>query len=134
MIESMPAIILCLFRFVRLLGSGHQAVAVENLALRLQLAAFKKKRTRPVLTRWDRLFWVGLSRAVGETPWYSFSRILSFANNSSGHSSRRDPFITMVEAAEFRDFEDYAVLHYLTLNRALFVQRQMRPRSVVVAK
>ena len=44
----MLAIILCLFRFVRLLGSGHQAVAVENLALRLQLAAFKKKRKRPV--------------------------------------------------------------------------------------
>jgi len=46
MIESMLAIILCLFRFVRLLGSGHQAVAVENLALRLQLAAFKKKPKR----------------------------------------------------------------------------------------
>ncbi len=31
----MLAIILYVFRFVRLLGSGHQAVAVENLALRL---------------------------------------------------------------------------------------------------
>jgi hypothetical protein len=31
----MLAIILYLFRFVRLLGSGHQAVAVENLALRV---------------------------------------------------------------------------------------------------
>ena len=62
MIESMPAIILCLFRFVRLLGSGHQAVAVENLALRQQLTALKRKRKRPVLTQWDRLFWVGLSQ------------------------------------------------------------------------
>jgi hypothetical protein len=44
----MLAIILCLFRFVRLLGSGHQAVAVENLALRLQLAVYKRKRRRPV--------------------------------------------------------------------------------------
>ena len=58
----MPAIILCLFRFFRLLGSGHQAIAVENLALRLQLAAFKRKRKRPVLTQLDRLFWVGLSQ------------------------------------------------------------------------
>src|SRR5579864_8691966 len=58
----MLAIILCIFRLVRLLGSGHQAVAVENLALRLQLAAFKRKRKRPVLTQWDRLFWVGMSR------------------------------------------------------------------------
>src|SRR5580700_7125937 len=58
----MLAIILCLFRLVRLLGSGHQAVAVENLALRRQLAAYKKKSRRPMLTQWDRLFWVGLSR------------------------------------------------------------------------
>ena len=58
----MSAIILYLFRFIRLLGSGHQAVAVENLALRLQLAAYKRKRKRPVLTEWDRLFWVGLSQ------------------------------------------------------------------------
>ena len=58
----MPTIILCLFRFVRLLGSGHQAVAIENLALRRQLTAFKRKRKRPVLTQWDRLFWVGLSQ------------------------------------------------------------------------
>ena len=52
----MLVIILCLFRFFRLLGSGHQALAVENLALRLQLAAFKRKRKRPVLTQLDRLF------------------------------------------------------------------------------
>jgi hypothetical protein len=48
-------------RFVRLLLSGHQAVAIENAALRLQLAAFRRKRKRPVLTWFDRLFWVGLS-------------------------------------------------------------------------
>jgi hypothetical protein len=46
----MPVIILCVFRFVRLLGSGHQAIAIENLGLWLQLAAFKRKRKRPVLT------------------------------------------------------------------------------------
>src|SRR3984893_13280815 len=61
----MLAIIMCVFRFVRLLGSGHQAVAVENLALRLQLAAYKRKRNRPMLTQLDRLFWVGLSRVWG---------------------------------------------------------------------
>src|SRR5689334_862588 len=58
----MLVIILSMFRFVRLLGSGHQAIAVENLALRLQLAAYKRKRKRPMLTQLDRLFWVGLSR------------------------------------------------------------------------
>ena len=57
----MPTFVLFLFRFARLLFSGHGAVAVENAALRLQLAAFQRKRKRPVLTSFDRLFWVGLS-------------------------------------------------------------------------
>jgi hypothetical protein len=31
----MPALLLSIFRFVRLLLSGHQAIAIENAALRL---------------------------------------------------------------------------------------------------
>jgi transposase InsO family protein len=58
----MPALLLCLVRFIRLLLSGHQAIALENAALRVQLAAFRRKRSRPLLTTFDRLFWVGLSR------------------------------------------------------------------------
>src|SRR5215469_8280262 len=58
----MLAAILCLFRFVRLLGSGHESVPIENLALRRQLALYKRKRGRPLLTEWDRLFWVALLR------------------------------------------------------------------------
>src|SRR5215467_9085704 len=57
----MPIFILFLFRFARLLFGGHAAVAVENGALRLQLAAYQRKRKRPVLTSLDCLFWVGLS-------------------------------------------------------------------------
>src|SRR5215813_6599314 len=57
----MTVLLLSVLRFVRLLLSGHQAVAIENAALRLQLAAFRRKRKRPVLTSFDRLFWVGLS-------------------------------------------------------------------------
>ena len=57
----MPSLALFLFRFARLLFSGHAAVAAENVALRLQLAAFQRQRKRPVLTSLDRLFWVGLS-------------------------------------------------------------------------
>ena len=57
----MPTFVLFLFRFARLLFSGHAVVAVENTALRLQLAAFQRKRKRPVLRSFDRLFWVGLS-------------------------------------------------------------------------
>src|SRR5260370_35075237 len=56
----MPVLLLCVFRFVRLLMSGHQTVALENTALRLQLAAFQRKRKRPVLTAFDRMFWIAL--------------------------------------------------------------------------
>jgi len=69
----MLAIIMCVFRFVRLLGSGHQAVAVENLALRLQLTAYKRRHKRPVVTQLDRLFWVGLSQV-----WSGWRRALVF--------------------------------------------------------
>src|SRR5215831_17925982 len=58
----MPALLLSMFRFVRLLMSGHQAVAIENAALGLQLAAFQRKRRRPVLTTIDRVFWITLRR------------------------------------------------------------------------
>src|ERR1044071_2014148 len=58
----MPAFFLSLFRLFRLLMSGHAAVAIENAALRLQLAAFQRKRKRPLLTPFDRLFWITLRR------------------------------------------------------------------------
>jgi len=58
----MPALFLFIFRFFRLLMSGHQTVALENAGLRLQLAAFQRKRKRPVLTTLDRVFWVTLRR------------------------------------------------------------------------
>ena len=58
----MPTLVLFLFRFPRLLFGGHAAVAVENAALRLQIAAFQRQRRRPVLSCLDRLrFWIGLS-------------------------------------------------------------------------
>ena len=34
---------------------------MKNAALRLQLAAFQRRRKRPLLTSFDRIFWVGLS-------------------------------------------------------------------------
>src|SRR5215471_854680 len=57
----MAAILLYLFRSLRLVGSSHQALAIENLALRRQLAAYRRKGKRPILTRFDRLFWAGLA-------------------------------------------------------------------------
>jgi hypothetical protein len=52
--------VLFVLRFVRLLLSGHQAVAIKNAVLRMQIAAFQRKRKRPLLTTLDRIFWVTL--------------------------------------------------------------------------
>jgi hypothetical protein len=56
----MTVLFLLVFRFVRFLLSGHQAVAIENAALRMQIAAFQRKRKRPLLATWDRVFWITL--------------------------------------------------------------------------
>jgi hypothetical protein len=65
---------------------------------------------------------------------YRLLRDLSFANNPSGFISCRNTFIAMMEAVEFCDCYDRAILHDSTLNRALLFERKMRTRSVIVAK
>ena len=58
----MVTLLLHLLRFLPMLGGGHRQVALENLALRRQLAVYKKMVNRPKLLSSDRLFWVALSR------------------------------------------------------------------------
>ena len=65
-IGEMPVLLLFVFRFVRLLLSGHQAVAIENAALRMQIAAFQRKRKRRLLTTLDRMFWITLRSLWGD--------------------------------------------------------------------
>ena len=49
-------------RLLTVLAGGHRTLALENLALRQQLAMYMRTRRRPA-TRWsDRLFWLGLRR------------------------------------------------------------------------
>ena len=52
------AIVFFLWAFIR----GRAAAAVENLALRQQVAVFKQSVKRPKLRIRDRVFWVLLSR------------------------------------------------------------------------
>jgi hypothetical protein len=49
----------------------HRDLALENLALRQQLAVFKRRHPRPKLRPADRLFWVWLS-----TVWASWRETL----------------------------------------------------------
>src|SRR5262245_24837639 len=47
-------------RFVLLIFGGQKQVALENAALRQQLAVFERDARRPKLNNRDRLFWIGL--------------------------------------------------------------------------
>jgi hypothetical protein len=53
--------VLRLFRLIWLFVQGHRALVLENLALRQQLAIYKRKQKRIRLNRWDRLFWTTLA-------------------------------------------------------------------------
>ena len=55
-------IIQSLFLFLRAFIMGRAAAAMENLALRQQVAVFKQSVKRPKLRPRDRVFWVVLSR------------------------------------------------------------------------
>ena len=51
------------FAIVRAAFRSHHDIIIENALLRLQLAAFKKKRPRPTLNTAHRAFWVSLRHA-----------------------------------------------------------------------
>jgi len=55
-----------LWTFLRALVFGSATIALENLALRHQLAVLPRSVTRPRLARWDRVLWVWLSRVWAE--------------------------------------------------------------------
>jgi hypothetical protein len=55
-------LLLHVFRLLPFLVGGHRQLALENLALRQQLAVYKRKAPRPRLRPADRLFWAGLAR------------------------------------------------------------------------
>src|SRR3954469_8342661 len=83
----MPAMILCLLRFVRLLCSGHQSIVIENAALRLQLRAFQRTQRRPVLTDADRLFWCALAKV-----WSAWRSALMFVQPETVVRWQRERF------------------------------------------
>jgi hypothetical protein len=59
---SMITLLLHLLRLLPFLVGGHRQLALENLALRQQLAVYKRTMPRPKLHTTDRLFWAGLAR------------------------------------------------------------------------
>src|SRR5438270_5794854 len=74
-------------RFVILVLSGHRHVALENAALRQQLAVFKRDIKRPRLHRRDRLFWIGL-----RTIWKNWKSVLAIVRPETVISWQRKRF------------------------------------------
>jgi hypothetical protein len=68
----MITLLLHVLRLLPFLGGGHRQLAMENLALRQQLAVYKRTVTRPKLRMTDRLFWglagEGLGRVEAAPP------------------------------------------------------------------
>src|SRR5215467_3062677 len=54
--------LLLAIRFLILVFSGHKQVALENIALRHQLAVFTREKKRPRLRNRDRWFWIALKK------------------------------------------------------------------------
>src|SRR5207245_2288336 len=59
---SMITLLLHVLRLLPFLFGGYRQLAVENLALRQQLAVYKRTTARPKLRTPDRLFWIWLAR------------------------------------------------------------------------
>src|SRR5262252_317302 len=59
----MLSAVIVLLRSIGLLFRGHRAVALENLALRQQLATLTRTAKRPKLRLRDRLFWILLRKS-----------------------------------------------------------------------
>src|SRR5450759_4413730 len=66
--------LIVILRSIGLMCRGHRAVALENLALRQQLAVLTRPRTRLPLRPRDRLFWILLAGAWRE--WRTALRIV----------------------------------------------------------
>jgi len=58
----MITLLLHLLRILPFLFGGHRQLALENLALRQQLAVYKRAVPRPRLCTTDRMLWVVLAR------------------------------------------------------------------------
>src|SRR5262245_12890430 len=70
--------------------SRHRDLALENLALRQQLAVFKRRHPRPKLRPVDRLFWVWLS-----TVWAGWRETLLIVKQETVIAWHRQVFRTV---------------------------------------
>lgn len=83
----MSAFLLGWFRLIWLFTIGHQALVLENLALRQQLGVYKRNRKRPRLSRSDRVFWMVLARV-----WKGWRQVLVLVHPDTVVRGQRQRF------------------------------------------
>jgi len=67
----MRLLVALLVWFLRAVFASRGSLALENLALRQQLATYARGQKRPRLKREERVFWVALSRVWAGWQWSS---------------------------------------------------------------
>src|SRR5919204_2897121 len=73
----------------------HRELALENLALRQQLAVWKAREPRPRLTEMDRIFWVLLSRL-----WASWRQSLQLVRPETMVGWHRQGFSALLDVED----------------------------------
>ena len=111
----MIILLLHLLRLFPFLFGGHWQLVLENVALRQQLAVYKRTVPRPRLRTTDRLFWVGLAKVwagwrqalVIVSPatvlWWQRRRFLAYWTRLSGRpTGGRPPVNAEIKALVIR--------------------------------
>jgi hypothetical protein len=109
---------LSIFQFGRLLLSGHPAITIENAALRLQLAAFQRKRKRPVSTTFDRVFWIVLRRW-----WSGWRRPLLYVQADTVARRQRERFLQILSTAIETSWRSARPAYFSAIFRTCFSSR-----------
>jgi len=73
----MAIFLMAMLAYVRAFLAARHDLAMETVALRQQLAVYKRKQPRPKLNRCDRLFWVLVRHVWITGPKLSFSSNLT---------------------------------------------------------
>src|SRR6266545_5721880 len=104
----LPALVVSL-RSLALICRGHQAIALENLALRQQLAVFKRTVRLPELHHRDRLFWILLANT-----WRDWQTICGPRGGCQRQPLTADPGRWTWRAICLTLYDDYAVIRSLS--------------------
>ena len=83
--------LLLAIRFLILVLSDHKQVALENIALRHQLAVFTREKKPPRVCDRDRLFWIALKKDAPDD-WVSFNNYGLFLLEHNRATEAREKF------------------------------------------